>query len=426
MNQKRFSFRVSGAFLVLLCVSFLLRILIGTFYDNPFDLKGYNIPWALTIRDGLFQVYQNAEEANYPPLFFIFLAPLSGLISHATQTGFWQMQMLLIKLVPVLFDMVLVLAACRAAKKFIPDEVWLAALCWGLNTATIFNCAFWGQTDSMMLVFIMLMFLYLQEKKPVWACVFFALGCTAKLQMAYFAPVLFLHLCYEYRSVKTAAKAIGAGLAVGIAVWLPFMIGSGDPALPFRIYFGGYDRYNYINLCAYNIYGVFGNDWVTDQKSVLGGSFSPEEGFRTGGFTYANLNAVVTLLIVCCLIGIYVYAWRKKKVIPAAFPALFFMNSIFILTTKMHERYQMPVLALLFLCYLFSRHKVFLYVFIIQSVLVCCNQAALLFSINHGGGFRVFYENSQSLFSFVNVVLYGYLNYSCFRIFLSPAKGDFS
>ena len=106
-----------------------------------------------------------------------------------------------------------------------------------VNPAAIYNCAFWGQTDCVLLFFVLAVFWALHCKNGLAASLCFALGCLSKLQMAYFAPFLLLGLalCCAGSALRRLG-ALAAGAALGLAGWLPFMVGGGEGlALPLRI-----------------------------------------------------------------------------------------------------------------------------------------------------------------------------------------------
>lgn len=384
--------------------AFFLRLLIAAFYRNGFDLNPYNIPWALGTREGVFSLYKNVENLDYPPLFPFLLSLVADGVAYGQEQDIWQITMLFIKLIPVLFDVGIVLLLYQIGAKQSEKTGILLSLLWTMNLSSILNSACWGQTDSLLLFFTLLTFWLVEEQRPVAGCVAFALGCLSKLQMAYFAPVLLLELFFRY-PIRRGIRSLCTGVGVGIAGWLPFMIGSREWLLPLRIYLGGFGKYKYINVNAFNLYGIAGMNWVTDRCSLFGGSMDAE-GNLTGGFTYGHLSVLFLLLLLFMLIGGYATAKWRGISLPAAFHGLVFLNGIFMLTTKMHERYQLPVLVLSLLCCVILRKKVLFGWYLLCTVVTFWNQATVLWQANFGGVFRTLFERSQFWGSLLNGILF--------------------
>lgn len=376
----------------------VLRLLIGGCYYNGFDTVSYNIPWAEGVRQGLFNAYSHVESLNYPPLFPTLLFFISGPIHHAVeiQSGF--LQMFWIKLIPILFDIGLVVLLYAIGKKYNQLCGIFLSTMWALNISTIFNCSFWGQTDSMLLFWIAAMFFSFQRKRPTLACIFFALGCLTKLQMAYLAPILLLELFLYYKP-KVAFSAIGIGVGVGALGWLPFIIGSHNLLLPLNIYLGGFDEYNYINLNAFNLYGIGSNNWKPDSSPFF------------GSFTYQDWGTLVSVLLLIGIVFIYLYLRWQKRHIPAVLHATMFMNAIFLFSTKMHERYQIPVVILSLLCFVFCQNWKMFYGYLGVTAITFINQAAFLLKANFQGGFSTYFEFVQRVGSIFNLILFVYLLY---------------
>lgn len=404
-SKKQISFSHWERLIFIGVSALLLRLLLAVGYRNGFDLNPYNIPWALGTQDGVFQIYHNLENLDYPPLFPFLLSLVGKGVSLGIELESWPVQMFFIKLIPVLFDvgnvLLLYWIGCRKSQSF---GMLLSSL-WAVNGSMLLNCSLWGQTDSLLLFFILLTFWMFWENKPVAAAVCFAFGCLAKLQMAYFAPVVLFELLTR-QEIKTALKAFGLGLLTGILGWLPFMVGSGEMFLPLRIYFGGFGKYSYINVNAYNLYGIWGGNWVTDRASLIGGNYSETYGTVTGGFTYSHLSFLfLGLVFLLVLAGYFVSVWFQRKV-PAVLHGMMLLNGIFMLTTKMHERYQLPVMVLSLLCFFVLEEKLYLWSYLLLTVITCVNQAMVLFQANYGGIFKELFGGFQTAFSIVNLLLF--------------------
>ncbi len=386
----------------------VLRLLIGTAYYNTFDLSVFNIPWAIGMGEHLFSAYQMMDNLDYPPLFPTLLWFVSGPVAAATEQNIQYLQMFWIKLVPILFDCALVVylffLGCR---KSLSMGILLATV-WAFNVAIIINSSFWGQTDSMLLLFILLMVVAFQDEKPTLAAIFFALGCLTKLQFAYFAPLLLIELFWRYRLPK-ACKALGIGLAVGIAGWLPYMIGSGSITLPFEIYFGGYQSYQYVNLNSANLYGMLPLNFAPSNLALIGGNYDSMVGWKLGGFTMDHLSTIFTVILLLVVGWSYWQSWRKSIRIPFTLNALFLLNGIFMITTKMHERYQMPAVLLTLLCFIVYQKKQYFWAFLAVTALSFFNQAFVLFQYSLGSTIQQAFVIAMPILSTLNIALWIWL-----------------
>lgn len=380
-------------FWMLVC-SFGLHLAVGVGFLNRFDLVPYNIPWAVGVHEHWLSMYAAVENLDYPPLFPSLLGLVGGQVKAAQAAGDWQLTMFWIKLIPILADSALMCCVYGAARQAAPRQALLLSGAVGFCGAFFVNSAFWGQADSLMLCFLFLTVWKLEQDKPEQAAVWFALGCLTKLQTTYLAPLLLCTLLFRYGPAR-CFRALGLGLGVGIAGWLPFWISSGEPWLPFRIYLGGFGSYPYLNLNAYNAYGIFGGNWVDDGGKLL------------GLVPYSVLSGLVTLLFGAGvpLFGCLLERWKGIPFSPAAC-GFFAMNGIFLFACRMHERYQLPAVMLSLAAYLFTAKKEYLFFFFATSLLSFGNQGFLLFAMTYQGGFRAWFYETQPWFSAVNVGLF--------------------
>ena len=170
-----------------------------------------------------------------------------------------------------------------------------AASVWALNPALIFNCGVWGQTDSLMIFFLLLAFYLLEDNKPIPATVIYAIAGLTKFQSLYFAP-LFLLLLFYKREIRKSLIAFGSGIATGIIIFFPFMLYSGI-TLPFEVYLGGAGKWQQLTFNAYNFYAAIGLNNVSDQTKVL--SFLP--------------LSVISLILTLIVVGVFLYLFITAK-----------------------------------------------------------------------------------------------------------------
>lgn len=392
----------------------LLRLLIGMSFINTFDTFWYR-GWAVDLPNGLFSVYTRAEaiSLDYPPL-YLFPLYLIGLVYKAVGTDAnMYYQMLLLKFFPLLFDMLCGIFLYRKFREYGFGTACIAAGAWLLNPSMFFNSACWGQTDSVMAFLLIISFWYLQKDRPVLASVLFAVAGLTKYQSLMFTPVFLLQLYYNNKNQwLRIGKALIAAAVTVAAVFLPFMIGSRNPMLFFDVYTGGADTYPYCSLYCFNLYGMLGLDWRTGIKDT-------EALF--GGFTYQMFGYVMLGLAVIMLIVMYVKGRRRSPWVAG----LFIMQCIFMLTTRMHERYQIIVLPFALLAYLTTRKKEFGISYLLLSLMTLLNQMFVLIPYVNGNvsaPWEDYRPNVIIFMSVLNFILFVYTAYVCVKYFIGNDK----
>ena len=393
-SLKNFNIDYNKAlFLMLLAFAILTRAFISLGYYNIYDTFWYR-RWAVASNDGLFSIYSNKTiNLDYPPVYLFFLYVVGvfyKIIPNAVNDNY--LNMALMKFWPVLFDIVLGVAIYFAAKKRDPKFGVLCAAFWLFNPAALFNSAFWGQTDALMCLMIFASFL-LMERHPVWASVMFALSGLTKFQSLYLLPVFLTVLIFKHK-IRDFFAGVFAAAGTVVLVFLPFMIGSHNPFLFFDVYLNGSNSYPYATLNAFNIYGIFNLNWATESNKVL------------GGFTYGMLGLVLLIAVVISSIVLTVFAKKKCFIVLS----LVLMQSIFMLTTKMHERYQFLCVFLCLAAFILYKKKDFFILFGLLSFVVAVNQAVPMFDWNYQHS--IFSGHSYSvimiIMSAVNFLVYLY------------------
>lgn len=292
-----------------------LRLVPAALYYNAYDLESYNIPWAITAHENWLAMYEatlGLYPLDYPPLLPTLFGLFGGAMQLSQEVGGTvaangMLAMVLIKLWPILFDVGTAALLYEIGHRQGMRRPGLAGWLWAVNPAAIYNCAFWGQTDCVLLFFVL--------------AVFWALHCK---------------------------NGLAAGAALGLAGWLPFMVGGGEGlALPLRIYLGGAGRYDEVMSNAANLY-AFG--------SAL--NHAPTGTLMRGTVPFATVNAVLWAGIALGLAVYAVWLWRARAAAPALCEAaLLYYFTVFFFTQRMRERYLLPALVLAALCALCTRRR---------------------------------------------------------------------
>lgn len=397
-------------FIIALTVfAFITKLMIGTAFYNYVDLPTFNLPWMQSLGDGLFDVYAREATIDYPPVFLILLYPFSWLLKLPLVQLDRHLTMLVLKIVPVLFDCLMIPLIWMIFKKRSQKAGIIAASLWALNCSAVVNSTLWGQTDCIMAFLLLLCFYFIDSDRPIWGGVIFGIACITKFQSIYFAPVVFLQLVTSY-NIKKVISSIGSGIAVAIAVFLPFMIGSGNMWLIPDLYFGGFDKYNFATLNAANIYALLGLNQVQTDYTFANGSMGAYLPF----LNHINIGTFSAIMLVLCVAGIIaMYITAKRRSIWVM--SLLFMQCIFMLTTKMHERYQFIVVPIcLIIAYLADDIRFFI-AHIALTITTGLNQFILLITYNNTieEFWYLCFDKMLMWIAFANLIVFVYTVYIC-------------
>ncbi len=375
----------------------LIRLLAAYNEVHYFDLP-YYFTWSEEVVDhGIFSAYQNLlgigisnNELDYPPL-FLFPLYITGLLMKIPGVSdFAPYSMLVIKMWQILFDLATIILIYYVLRRQNKLLALAGAAIWAINPAIIFNSSYWGQTDSMMIFMLLLSFFTLEQKRPLLATFFFALACLLKFQCAYFFPVFLLFLLYDHK-LLTVAKAAGVGIATGVIVFLPFMIYSGI-TLPFDVYLGGLGKWPYACLYAFNFFGALGMNYVKDSTEILP--------FISAN-TFGNIITIVALLV------LFLFMMTGKKRCPYLL-GFFFMNTVFMFASRMHDRYQIPVIIFILIA-AFRNKSIKLFVsFLLTNTMVFFNNFLPFEKILAGDNPPPWADMNTFVvvFSWINLIIY--------------------
>ena len=385
LSREHFPYR--RALFYLAGFALLLRLFVGASYVHSYDVE-WNIMWGVELKDGFFSAYAHVRALDYPPLYLYPLYFVGRVVSLPSVYGYPPMRMLAIKLIPCLCDSLTCVVLFAVARK--KDQLLglLAAALWAVNPAAIFNCACWGQTDCVLLCMAALLMLSLQEKHVTAAGVLWAAMCSTKLQGLYLTPVVgmeVLTLCFGSLHPRESHYYSDLGF------WKKYF-------LPVTVYSDGVAKYPYCSLNGDNIYTLFGLNGIKDEIQVL------------TGLSVATIGKLFLLLSVAGVVAVYLFGKRRAHWLAG----FMFMECVFMLTCRQHERYQMLALLLLIGAFLQLADRRLLSLFPLLSLVVFFNQFRILSGFREGSGWWKFYAyhdgsalwmNERRHFAFVNSLL---------------------
>ena len=255
---------------LLMLAGLALRIVLA------YRVEGYDVDiscfraWGLRMAEtGPSGFYGSDYFCDYPPGFLLFLWPAGGLMRLLSTAG-PGIQLLAVKLVPILSDMAIALYLFAFARKRGSTKAAAAvALLYALNPAALVNGAAWGQADSLLALIMLMAAAYAVEKKWTVALPLYVAGVLVKPQALLLAPVglvwLVVALTRESgwrRQIRPFLWGLFFAILVALAVVLPFAIHMPNPVQWLvGLYSDTLSSYGYATLNTANLYYLFGANW---------------------------------------------------------------------------------------------------------------------------------------------------------------------
>jgi len=232
--------------------------------------------------------------------------------------------------------------------------------------------------------------LLLAEKKPVFSSVLFAAGILMKPQGIIFLSVLFFEL-WRKRNLRLIGQSAAAAAATAAVIILPFALHFG-PLWIFRLFRNTLGEYPYASLNAFNFYSLLGANYVNDASGFL-------------VFSYHTWGMIAITGVT--LLTWYLYQKKQSPLFgPAA--ALLLMAGVFMFSSRMHERYLFPVVALAVLAFIYWQDKRLWLLAGGFSLTVYINTHYVLYQTGLGGN-AVGFNLILMLTSLFNIGLFAYL-----------------
>lgn len=357
---------LGGAFVVLSIFALAIR-------GHATDINCFT-GWASHAAEvGPWNFYTSGVWADYPPGYILVLW-IIGLIGKVLGLASGSMGFLyLVKLPAILADLAAAYLVYRLAEKRFgkPRALMLCALM-ALNPMTVLDSAMWGQIDSILtLIAVGALYCYMKGKKP-WSAALFVAGVLVKPQMLVFGPLLAAAFVYDIvKDPKRGARELGisalAGVAALLIIALPFSFGQ-EPLWLLHKYTTAAGSYPYATVNAFNLYALFGGNWLNYNTELI------------FGITIKQFGIVMIVLMCAISIAVYLAANDKKAIFPAA---AILQWGIFLCSHAMHERYLYPCMLLLMVAYCLYGEKRLLAAFGMATAVTFCNSLVVLLNASN-------------------------------------------
>jgi dolichyl-phosphate-mannose-protein mannosyltransferase len=356
---------------IAISLALILRVWIG------FTAQGYQndmntfISWGQRLFDlGPSKFYEEGYFADYPPGYLYILYILSAIRGALGLVHGSGGENLLFKLPAIISDLVLGYFIYQTSRKTLGSGIAFGLMLLFLfNPAVLINSAAWGQADSFFLIFLLLSIQGASGKAFVRSAIWFALATLIKPQALIFTPVL-LFAFYHHRAWKQLAVGALYGLGIFSLLATPFFWNNGGLVGVINLYKSTLSSYPYSSVNAFNLYALTDPMWSSLDLTWLGITY------RVWGFIF--------ILVAVALAAFYSFTKDRLDLSKSHFIGMLLIIVVFVLGTKMHERYMFPALILCLFTFIHSLDRRFLSLFLGFSLTQYINVAYTLSHLNAG------------------------------------------
>ena len=370
----------TSAFSILLIAfggALILRIVLAL------RVRGYNTDincfaaWSERMfENGAGHFYSKDYFCDYPPLYMMLLGGISAL-RHLFGIGVnSSAHILLLKLIPILCDLLGgALIFKYARRKNVSEKMAaLIAALYLLNPAALIDSAAWGQIDSVFTLLICICAIEASEDKYIPSLIAFAAAMLIKPQAMLFAPLGLFAIIVNLIRAKDCRRTLNALLGVVCALGLIYICaficcistatGFFDAILRpvvwiHDLYSGTLGSYEYVTLNALNLYILFDLNWAAIAShraiSIIAWALFAAA-YLYAGYLYLRGKRKDNLLL---LGGLLIYL-------------------IFCFGPKIHERYMFPAMLLLTIAYALRRDRRLLISITAMTAVAAMNQLLVL------------------------------------------------
>ncbi len=376
---------------VLLIAAFVVRIIAASQYSgHATDMNCFNAWSSRIYKDGFSNFYTSESFSDYPPGYMYVLYIIGALKSALGLSG--DSAYTLVKMPAMICDILTGIVLYKIAVKHLCKKrsllvVGMFVFC----PAVILNSAIWGQVDSVYTLVLLLMIYFIADKRMIPAYYLFAACIFIKPQAFILTPVLILGIVDTVFLPKFDKKKFWKNLGWGLgAIAMMFIL-----SLPFGItnvidqYKATLDSYPYKTVNAFNMWGAFGENWGT----------------------LTTAATVIGWLFIVAVVAYAVYIFLKSKN-PAKY---YFMGALLVFTTfmfstRMHDRYAYPAVALLFAAFVITPTRNGFIATTLMSLSQFFNTAWVLFIYEQD--INYYYKSPVIVVaSIINLLLYAYIIY---------------
>lgn len=389
----------NAVYIIAACaIAFVLRVILAAVYKGHETDMNCFIGWSnAAFENGLGKFYTLDMFHDYPPGYMYVLYAIGALQKLFGFSG--GASYVLIKLPAIICDIITGIIIYKIAKKKFSDGISTVLACLYLfNPAAILNCSLWGQVDAVYTLFALLMIYFISEKKMLVSYFMFAVCIFIKPQAFIFTPVLIGGIIENVFRDSFNWNKFFKNLAYGIGAIIMMLL----LALPFGIenvieqYKATMASYPHLTVNAFNLWGALGKNW-SDLSSVT----------TVIGYLFIALIAVYSLYLLL----------KSKNQSKYYFTGAALAFFTYMLSTKMHDRYAFPAMALMLMAFVLTASPRNFIMYILITLSQFFNTAWVLFV--YETDINKYYQSPVIVIaSLINLAVLAYVACESYRMYV--------
>ncbi|HUO04116.1 MAG TPA: glycosyltransferase family 39 protein [Candidatus Binataceae bacterium] len=309
--------------IVLLFVIAIIKIaLIPSFPGYLEDIKQFKL-WASVLASlGPGKIYDPEYACKYTPAYLYALWP-AGVLASAFGTQHPEEALHIGVEIPlVLADFILAILAYAVLRRSVSAHLALiGTILLAINPAFIYTSLSWGQNDAVLTTLILLSVMLVAESRFAMGWAVAVIAALTKGQGLLMLPLLGIWTLACGRR-EDWLRSAGAALIAAIIVIAPFQFGHSWTWM-FDLYAASFGWFPRATANAFNLMYLLGGLWSADSATMA-------------GISYFALGAI--LMSAAILFAGYV-VWRRPEPSTLMFSVFFAYLAMFVLGTRIHERY---------------------------------------------------------------------------------------
>jgi dolichyl-phosphate-mannose-protein mannosyltransferase len=320
--------------------------------------EGYWIHWMSVIdREGILNIFR-ASDTDYVGYHWV-LWPLTWVysLSGGPYSEDELSLHLLVKVPPILFDLLLILTVFLATRTVLsrdgvsPERAREAALLGSaiiaFQPAVLYDSAVWSQTDSAITAAMLGAIVLAAVNRPFASGAALALGIALKPHPVIIGPAILI-LLWQAGGLRAVWRAAAGGVLVAAIVLGPWIL-HGDLGRILDIYHLLFTQERErLSELAWNFWWVLGQQGDPHPNDRIAGL---PLSFKQAGLALSALSAGLAAI----------YAWRRPGLHGALLGAAYLAFAFYAWPIGSHDRYLFPFLGLLLPVVLLDRRWVWLY-----------------------------------------------------------------
>ena len=418
---------------VLIAVALVVKLIAASMYVGfKVDINCFSAWGNIMFENGIFKFYSEDLFCDYPPLYMIVLGIVRG-IAELFKLQFSEgAGLVLLKTPAILADIMAAVLIMEYARKRTDEKIAVAmGVAYAFLPTALLNSSLWGQVDSVLVLFMLITFMLIDDDKFGLSVLTYFVGLLFKPQALLFGPVMLLAAVREFVVIGNAFKNgnkkdggirlikgfgyLGASVAI-FAIIGAVMRNDQDPNWLIEKYVSTVNSYQYATLSSFGLMGLLGGQWQACEKAI--GETS---------LTYGELGKVLLVLVIAATAVIFVLKLLKSKdkVVPTRWMwllASFMLAGSVVVSTMTHERYMFPAIAMLLISGLLFKDKRLIICSVGYGVLNFINTACVLFLYETHG---VYMEADDGIFivgSLLTVLLFLYQAFVTVNLLINDEK----